>query len=74
VTPTERITRDSLLRRLPLAHAVAVRLREAGADDELIATALDIEPEGVEPLLAIAAAKLRRLGGDGRTTAGGARR
>jgi hypothetical protein len=64
VTPTERITRDSLLRRLPLAHAVAVRLREAGADDQLIATALDIEPEGVEPLLAIAAAKLRRLGGD----------
>jgi hypothetical protein len=64
VTPTERITRDSLLRRLPLAHAVAVRLSEAGADDELIATALDIEPEGVEPLLAIAAAKLRRLGGD----------
>jgi hypothetical protein len=64
VTPTERITRDSLLRRLPLAHAVAVRLREAGADDELIAVALDIEPEGVEPLLAIASAKLRRLGGD----------
>jgi hypothetical protein len=64
VTPTERITRDSLLRRLPLAHAVAVRLREAGADDELIAAALDIEPEGVEPLLGIAAAKLRRLGGD----------
>jgi hypothetical protein len=64
MTPTERITRDSLLRRLPLAHAVGVRLREAGADDELIAAALDIEPEGVEPLLAIAAAKLRRLGGD----------
>ena len=64
MTPTERITRDSLLRRLPLAHAVAVRLRESGSDDELIATALDIEPEGVEPLLAIAAAKLRRLGGD----------
>ena len=64
MTPTERITRDSLLRRLPLAHAVAVRLREADADDELIATALDIEPEGVEPLLAIASAKLRRLGGD----------
>jgi hypothetical protein len=64
MTPTDRITRDSHLRRLPLAHAVAVRLREAGADDELIATALDIEPEGVEPLLAIAAAKRRRLGGD----------
>jgi len=64
MTPTERITRDSLLRRLPLGHAVAVRLREAGADDEMIAAALDIEPEGVEPLLAIAGAKLRRLGGD----------
>jgi hypothetical protein len=30
----------------------------------MIAAALDIEPEGVEPLLAIAAAKLRRIGGD----------
>jgi hypothetical protein len=64
MSPTERITRDALLRRLPLGHAVAVRLREAGADDDLIATALDIEPEGVAPLLAIAEAKLRRIGGD----------
>jgi hypothetical protein len=64
MTTTERITRDALLRRLPLAHAVAVRLREQGADDELIAVALDIEVEGVDPLLAIADAKLRRLGWD----------
>jgi hypothetical protein len=67
MTTTERITRDALLRRLPLAHAVAVRLREQDADDELIAAALDIEPEGVEPLLAIAHAKLRRLGWDAAT-------
>ncbi len=67
MTATERITRDSLLRRLPLAHAVAVRLHEQGADDELIAVALDIEVEGVDPLLAIAHAKLRRLGWDAAT-------
>jgi hypothetical protein len=67
MTATERITRDALLRRLPLAHAVAVRLHEQGADDELIAAALDIEVEGVEPLMAIAHAKLRRLGWDSAT-------
>ena len=67
MTTTERITRDALLRRLPLAHAVAVRLHEQGAEDTLIAGALDIEVEGVDPLLAIAHAKLRRLGWDGAT-------
>lgn len=52
---------SELIRQLPLALAVALRLREAGADDGLIAAALAIEPEGVAPLLDLARAKLDRL-------------
>ena len=44
---------------LPVALAIALRLRHAGASDELIATALGIEPEGVGSLLTVAEAKLR---------------
>jgi hypothetical protein len=51
--------------QLPEAHALALRLRDAGADDELIAVCLQIEPEGVGPLLRIAAAKLQRLQREG---------
>lgn len=53
--------RAEQIRRLPLALAVALRLREAGADKTLIAAALAIEPEGVGPLLQLARAKLDRI-------------
>jgi len=53
--------RAEQLRRLPLAHAVAVRLNEAGADEALIAAALGIEIEGVAPLLVLANAKAARI-------------
>jgi len=43
---------------LPEAYATALRLREAGCTDEMIADRLDIEPEAVAPLLRIAVAKL----------------
>jgi len=43
---------------LPEAYATALRLREAGCSDEMIADRLGIEPEAVPPLLRIAAAKL----------------
>jgi len=43
---------------LPEAYATALRLREAGCSDEMIADRLDIEPEAVAPLLRIAVAKL----------------
>jgi hypothetical protein len=49
--------------RLPVALAMALRLRRAGADDILIAQALDIDPDGVETLITLAEAKLRRLTG-----------
>lgn len=47
--------------KLPVALAAALRLRRAGADDILIARALDIDPDGVDTLIALAEAKLRRI-------------
>lgn len=45
---------------LPEAYATALRLRDAGCTDEMIADRLGIEPEAVAPLLRIAMAKLSR--------------
>ena len=53
--------RTDALGMLPSAHATALRLRAAGQPAEVIATALGIEVEGVDPLLAVAAAKLDRV-------------
>jgi DNA-directed RNA polymerase specialized sigma24 family protein len=47
------------LARLPRPYALALRLREGGAGDSLIATRLGVEREAVDPLLRIARAKLR---------------
>jgi hypothetical protein len=46
---------------LPITYAVALRLREAGATDGLIAAALDIEADAVESVLDLADAKLAAL-------------
>ncbi len=46
------------LAELPTAHAVALRMRDADARDEEIATALAIPPDGVALLLELAEAKL----------------
>lgn len=49
---------------LPPIYALALRLRDEGHDVDAIAARLGIEPESLEPLLRIAAAKLasaRRL-------------
>jgi len=59
------MNRLALTRRLPLVLGIALRLRDAGADDTYIAAALDIDPEGVGPLLEVAEAKLRHLAADG---------
>ena len=48
------------LEGLPEAYATALRLRDAGCNDEMIADRLDIEPEAVAPLLRIALAKVAR--------------
>jgi hypothetical protein len=49
------------LARLPRAYALALRLRAAGVDDELIGDCLDIEPVAVPTLLRVAEAKLDHL-------------
>lgn len=54
---------DTNVSRLPVALAVALRLRRAGADDALIGRALDIDPDGVETLIRLAEAKLHRIVG-----------
>ena len=59
--------RREALGRLPLAYAVALRLRDAGRNDTEIASALAVEPEAVATLLLVAEAKLaEQLEGDGR--------
>ncbi|HEY1369798.1 MAG TPA: sigma factor-like helix-turn-helix DNA-binding protein [Gaiellaceae bacterium] len=49
------------LARLPEVYAAALRLRDAGADEQEIARELGMEPEAVEPLLRVAVAKLDAL-------------
>jgi hypothetical protein len=44
---------------LPRAYRLGLRLQALGADTELIADCLEIEPESVRPLLTVALAKLR---------------
>lgn len=46
---------------LPIVHAVAVRLRDDGADTHTIAVAVGVEDDQVPVLLKIADAKLSRL-------------
>jgi hypothetical protein len=55
------VNRDEALGLLPATYALALRLRDAGSSDVVIATRLGIEREAVGPLLRIARAKLGRL-------------
>jgi hypothetical protein len=52
------VDREQAISELHLSHAVALRLRDAEADDKTIARALGIDPEGIPGLLRIAEAKL----------------
>lgn len=52
---------ESCLDRLPAAYALALRLRAAGFADREIAARLEVEPEALETLFAIAEAKLEAL-------------
>jgi len=56
-----RVDRLFAIGELPVLHAVAIRLRDAGVDHRLIAVALAISQEDVPTLLEIAEAKLSRL-------------
>lgn len=53
--------RETALLDLPTAHAVALRLHDAGAADEAVAQALGIPVRSVPGLLRIAEAKLAAL-------------
>jgi hypothetical protein len=49
---------DSGLHELPRAYRLGLRLRALGADDELIADCLDIDPGDIPTLLDIGTRKL----------------
>lgn len=57
--------RAGALRRLPVVYSLALRLRDAGLSEELIAECLAIEPEALGPLLTVAEAKLAAILEDG---------
>ena len=43
---------------MPVAHSMALRLRDAGVGEDLIAEVLGVEPEALGPLVVVAQAKL----------------
>lgn len=53
--------RATALRRLPETYAEALRLRDAGLDDEAIAARLKVPNEAIALLLRLAEAKVARL-------------
>jgi len=53
--------RETALVQLATAHAVALRLHAAGAEDNAVAQALDIPVTSVAAILRIAEAKLAAL-------------
>lgn len=53
--------RTEALRRLPVTHSLALRLRDAGLTDDLVAQRLGIETEAIGPLIVIAQAKFAAL-------------
>lgn len=55
------MNRERAIEQLPETHAAALRLRGRGFDDEAIAAALSLPPEGVPELLRIADQKLAAL-------------
>jgi hypothetical protein len=53
--------REQAISELPTLHAVALRLRDDGADPHTIAVAVGLEEEQVPTFLSIAERKLARL-------------
>jgi hypothetical protein len=52
---------DPAFDALPRAYRLGLRLRALGADDELIAECLEIDPESIVTLLDIGTAKLEHI-------------
>jgi hypothetical protein len=57
------VDRSEAIQQLPALHAVALRLRDEGLDDGIIAIALDIDIDQVPMLHQLAERKLERLMG-----------
>jgi|HubBroStandDraft_1064217.scaffolds.fasta_scaffold176686_3 hypothetical protein len=55
------VDRTTAVRELPALHAVAIRLRDDGFDDHVIAVALQVDDVQVPTLLQIANRKLENL-------------
>jgi DNA-directed RNA polymerase specialized sigma24 family protein len=53
--------RAQAMNKLPVVHAVALRLSEKGLTSQQIAEQLGIDPVAVDPLLAVAEAKLEAI-------------
>jgi hypothetical protein len=54
--------RDEALDRLPLTYSTALRLRDAGIADEVIAQCVGVELEAMEAFMRLAEAKLAATG------------
>jgi hypothetical protein len=52
---------ESAFEGLPRSYRIGLRLRALGADDELIADCLDIDPDSIVTLLEIGARKLEQI-------------
>ncbi len=59
--------REARLRRLPNPYSLALRLRDAGVDDDLICSYLTLEPEALPTFLRLAEAKLIAVRRSGHT-------
>jgi hypothetical protein len=55
---TDSHLRKAALDRLPLPYSAALRLREAGIPDDVIADCVGVEPKALKTLMCIAEAKL----------------
>ena len=55
------VDRSVAVQQLPVLHAVAIRLRDDGHDDHVIAVALGIDDDQVPSSLRVARRKLDRL-------------
>jgi hypothetical protein len=53
-----------MMRRLPATYSLALRLRDFGLSDDLIAECVDVEPEAVAAMLVVAEAKLAAIRDD----------
>jgi hypothetical protein len=59
--PDPSSRRVEALRHLPPVYSLALRLRDVGVPEELLAECLGVEPEAMGPLFEVAQAKLAAI-------------